>query len=47
MRKQGLWTGFNRLMVTSALDPLSVRRIDTLFGEENKAIVWGPERGDW
>lgn len=47
MRKQGLWAGFNRLMVTSALDPLSVRRIDTLFGEENKAAVWGPERGDW
>lgn len=44
LTRQGLWSGFKQLEISSALDSSSVRRINTLYGEENKDIVWGAER---
>lgn len=40
MIEKDLWAGFKELEVSSALSSSSVRQINTLYGEEGKAVLW-------
>jgi len=40
LTENGPWRGFKRLVVSSAPNPLSVCRINTLYGEEDTEVIW-------